>query len=187
VTRTAVAAVAAALLLPLGGGALGAAPAAAAECVWHRHTKRVVKRVKRHGKVRRVVRKSHRWTCDPVASAPVASPSPSPATGEPAPPEEPVANRVSVKSAEYLFILSRPSVNAGAVTVELNNYGEDPHNLHLKRQGGGAEPELEIAETGPQQRTVAQFALAAGTYRLWCSLPEHDELGMHATLEVAAG
>lgn len=186
-TRATAAAVAAALLLPLGGGTLGAAPAAAAECAWHRHTKRVVKRVKRHGKVRRVVRKSHRWTCDPVTSAPAATPPPLTGDVAPLPPVEPEPNRVSVKSAEYLYILSRPSVSAGAVTVELNNYGEDPHNLHLQRQGGGAEPELEIAETGPQQRTVAQFALAAGSYRLWCSLPEHDELGMHTTLEVAAG
>jgi uncharacterized cupredoxin-like copper-binding protein len=41
-----------------------------------------------------------------------------------------------------------------------------------------------IPETQSLQRDVAHFDLEPGTYRLWCSLPEHEEKGMHTTLVV---
>jgi len=154
--------------------------ASASECGWVRHTKRVMKRVKRHGKVRRVVRKRHWWTCVPQAEAPsIAPPVLAPPPSAPAP--EP--NRLAVKSSEYYFVLSRPSVKSGAVTIELNNRGEDPHNLNLRLDGDEGEP-LQIPETDSEQRTLASFDLPAGKYRLWCSLPEHEEKGMKATLTV---
>jgi len=162
--------------------------AGASACSWERHSKRVVKRVRRHGKVRRVVRLRHWWTCESSAAAPIvtapADPAPpAPAPTEPTPQPEPEANRVSARASEYYWVLSRPSVKAGTVTVELNNQGEDPHNLNLRREGDGGEP-LRIPETGSLQRNVASFDLPAGEYRLWCSLPEHEEKGMHTTLRV---
>jgi plastocyanin len=175
----------------IGGGAVPRADAA--ECVAHPHSKRVIKHVRRHGRLRKVVRHKHWWSCDPVAApATVAEPDPSPlpsptlVPSEPPAPEptpEPEANRLAVKSVEYYFVLSRAKVKAGALTVELNNQGEDPHNLNLQREGDGGEP-LQIAETDSLQRNVATFDLPAGTYRLWCSLPEHEEKGMHTTLVV---
>jgi plastocyanin len=157
--------------------------AVAAECKWEHRAKRVVKRVRRHGKVRRVVRRRVVWRCVPQAEAP---PIPAPALAPPAssePEPEPEANRVSVRSAEYYFTLSRPKVKAGEVTVELNNQGEDPHNLNLRREGDTGEP-LQIPEADSLQRNVASFDLPAGKYRLWCSLPEHEEKGMSTTLTV---
>ena len=176
------------ILIALPAKAEGLAPEApqAAECTWQRHAKRVVKRVRRHGKVRKVVRRKHWWTCVPAAAPPVAAPvAPAPAPPPPAPELEPdpEANRLSVRSGEFFFILSRPGVKAGAVTIELNNQGEDPHNLNLRREGDDAEP-LQIPETPSLQRKVASFDLAAGKYRLWCSLPEHEERGMATTLVV---
>jgi plastocyanin len=162
---------------------LSGTSAAAAECTWERHTKRVVKRVKRHGKVRRVVRRKHWWTCDAVTAAPApASPAPAPPAA-PEPEPEPEANRLSARASEYYWVLSRPKVKAGELTVELNNQGEDPHNLNLRREGDEGEP-LQIPETDSGQRTVASFDLPAGKYRLWCSLPEHEEKGMFTTLTV---
>lgn len=156
--------------------------AGASECNWVRHSKRVVKRVRRHGKLRSVVRRRTVWTCIPQAEAPpIGSPAPTPPPSEPEP--EPEANRVSARAAEYYFTLSRPKVKAGAVTVELNNQGEDPHNLNLRREGDAGEP-LQIPETDSLQRNVASFDLPAGKYRLWCSLPEHEEKGMATTLVV---
>ena len=45
-------------------------------------------------------------------------------------------------------MLSRPSVVAGEAIVELNNQGEDPHNLNLRtgRRGGRR---WKISEAGP--------------------------------------
>ena len=188
--RAAVVAVAVALVLagtatlPLSTAQLQPGEAAAAECVWKRKSKRVVKHVRRHGKVRRVIRHRHRWVCVPqavpIVAAPVpAPPAPAPPTEEP----EPEANRLSVKAAEYFFVLSRPSVRPGEVTIELNNRGEDPHNLNILEEGAEGTP-LEIPETESLQRTVATFDLPAGKYRLWCSLPEHEELGMSTELVV---
>jgi hypothetical protein len=120
------------VVLPAKTEGLGPSPANAAECTWQRHSKRVVKRVHRHGKVGKVVRRRHWWSCVPRAEA---VPSPVPAAlpvAAPEPEAEPEANRVSVKGAEYYFVLSRPSVKPGEVTVELNNQGEDPHNLNLR-------------------------------------------------------
>jgi plastocyanin len=158
--------------------------AEASECTWVQHTKRIVKKVKRHGKVRRVVRRRHWWTCVPQAEAsPIPPPVLAPPAATPQPEPEPEANRLAVKSSEYYFVLSRLSVKAGDVTIELNNRGEDPHNLNLQLEGGAGAP-LEIPETDSEQRSVANFDLPAGKYRLWCSLPEHEEKGMQTTLTV---
>jgi hypothetical protein len=169
---------------------VGPAEAAAADCTWERKTKRIVKHVRRHGKLRKVVRKRHRWICvaQPAAPAlappvPFPTPPPTPSPPEPTPEPEPEANRLAVKSKEYFYVLSRPAVAAGAVTIELNNPGEDPHNLNLRRQGEEGET-LEIPETGSLQRNVASFELEPGTYRLWCSLPQHEERGMYSSLQV---
>lgn len=187
-------ALASAALCALLGGAVALGPglgllpggerAAAAECTWTKHTKRVVKKVRRHGKLRRAVRHRHFWTCDTVAPAPSGPVGPSsPPAGEPEP--EPVANRLGVRASEFYFILSRPSVSAGEVTIELDNRGEDAHDLNLQREGGGEEPVLEISETQSTQHATAKFDLPAGTYKLWCGLPEHREKGMETTLVVS--
>ena len=172
-------------LLPLPTAQLQTGGAAAAECTWKRQVKRVVKRLRRDGKVRRVLRRKVRWICVPQAAAPVVSAPLQPPTAPIPPPEEPEpeANRLSVKADEYYYVLSRPSVRAGEVTIELNNRGEDPHNLNIREEDGEGGPH-EIPETDSLQRNVASFELPAGQYRLWCSLPEHEERGMYTTLVV---
>jgi hypothetical protein len=156
-------AIATSLALPSAPpGGPGRADARGAECAWHRHTKRIVKWVRRDGKRRRVIRVKVWWTCDPV-------PAPPPA-------------RLGVQAFEFHFVLSRPSLPAGELIVELHNRGEDPHNLNLQRRDG---PLLELPETDSLQRAERRFSVQPGTYRLWCSLPLHAESGMETTLVVA--
>ena len=185
----ALALVAALTLVPALPGAVDSA-AKAAECTWKRHAKRVVKRVKRGGKPRRVVRVKRWWSCvpPPAAPAPALAPSPLPIAPPPDPEAEPETGpaRLSVKALEFSFTLSRPSLPAGEAIVELNNQGEDPHDLKLQLQGSEEEP-LEVPETGPLDHSSAKFDLPPGSYRLWCSLPQHDEWGMNATLAVGSG
>jgi plastocyanin len=182
--------IAALALAPDAGWIAPGNSAAAAECAWHRHSKRVVKRVVRGGKPRRVSRARRWWTCDSLPAPQLqASAPPAPAAPAAAPPaEEPALARLGVRAQEfgpeeYAYTLSRPSLAAGEAIVELNNQGEDPHNLNLQL-AGGAGPLLQTPDTDPLQRTSARFTLPAGVYRLWCSLPEHDERGMNATLVV---
>jgi hypothetical protein len=187
-------ALAAALILLPGGPLSGNRRAAAADCAWQPHSKRVVKHVRRHGRPHRLVRVKRWWSCDPLPATPAPGmpatplPTPSPAPG---PEPEPPPRRVSVRAEddepeEFSFGLSRPYVVSGEVTVELNNQGQDPHSLDLRPVGGEGAPLL-VGEAGPGESRAGRFDLAPGRYRLWCSLPQHDEWGMNAELEVRAG
>jgi hypothetical protein len=69
------------------------------------------------------------------------------------------------------------------VIVELNNLGEDPHDLNLLQDGSEDAP-LELPTAPPQEQTSARFDLPPGSYRLWCDIGQHDEYGMNATLIV---
>jgi Sulfocyanin (SoxE) domain len=124
--------------------------------------------------------------------APPRTSAPAPGSGTPGSPNspggpapgQPLADYVAVTASEWRLALSRPLVGAGLVTVELRNAGEDPHDLVVAPEGGGA-PAHHFAETDPGVYTAAGMQLAAGRYTLFCSLPGHAEAGMTATLQVA--
>jgi plastocyanin len=170
------------------GSTAGAAAATAAEgCAWHRHSKPVVKHLRRNGHLQRVKRVKHWWTCDHQSAAfTPAAPLLPVATAPPAEEPLPAVAHLGVKAVEYSYTLSRPEVDAGEVIVELNNQGEDPHNLVLEHEGS-ADPSLEIPATPSVSQTSASFTLSTGTYRLYCSLYKHEAKGMEATLVVTGG
>jgi hypothetical protein len=89
---------------------------------------------------------------------------------------------LQVIEVEYRLMLSRGSVKAGAVGLEAIDRGADPHDLRLRRVGSGRE--LIVPQLNSGQRWDATVRLRPGTYRLWCSLPEHARLGMRAILRV---
>jgi plastocyanin len=202
--RAATAALCAALLATLAGAAqvsagapdrgrplfrLTAQRSAAPACVaWKKHHRRVVKRVRRGGEWKRVVRVKRWRTCARRAEMPVvAPPAVTPPTAAPSPqpePEDPSIPRLGVKAEEWSYTLSRPELEAGEVVVELNNQGEDPHNLNLQLADESG-PELSLATIGPSGQSKGKFTLPTGEYRLWCSLDEHETKGMSATLVVA--
>jgi plastocyanin len=168
----------------------GIAAAESGECEWRPHKVRVVKQVKRHGKRVAVVRKRVRWSCVPVPAAPVAAApvGAAPAAVEPAPPvvgEAPLADphRLGAIAHEFYYVPTHSTLSAGEETIELANQGQDTHNLNLAPVGGG-EPLLELPETQPGSQASGTVTLPPGQYRLWCSLPEHDENGMHTTITV---
>jgi plastocyanin len=169
--------------------------AAAADCAWQRHPRRIVRHVKRNGRVRRIVRTTSRWTCEPLAEPPAVgippaslpSPAPAPALEVEPPPRAVSATADDATPEEFSFTLSRHYVVAGTVTVELNNReGQDAHNLKV-RPKGSEEEGLEVGEAGPGENRVAHLELAPGTYQLFCSLPQHEEWGMSVDLEVRDG
>jgi plastocyanin len=178
------AALAAALVL---SPAALAAPAPTPGCTWQRHSKTVVKHLRHQGHPRRIKRVKHWWTCQAQSS--LIQPQPAlPAVPAPAAPpgEEPTpeVGHLGVKAVEYSYTLSRPEVSAGEVIVELNNQGEDPHNLVLEHEGTG-DPELEIPSTPSVSQASNHFTLSPGIYRLYCSLYKHEAKGMQATLVVS--
>jgi hypothetical protein len=68
------------------------------------------------------------------------------------------------------------------VTIEFRNVGEDPHDLNVKRVGGAAL--APFGELLPGAIAKGDRPLAAGQYYLWCSLLDHESLGMRAYLQV---
>jgi plastocyanin len=90
--------------------------------------------------------------------------------------------RVQAVADEYRFSLSRSRVPAGQVTIELANFGEDPHNFKLRRVGGTHVHT--IGETLPGARTTKTFKLRHGRFRYWCSVADHKARGMKGTLRV---
>lgn len=109
----------------------------------------------------------------------------------PPPPVEPPATAppaalpryVSVSGDEFRLSLSRPLVGAGSVTIEFRNVGEDPHDLNIRRVGSAVALDP-FGEVLPGSLAKGDRSLAAGQYYLWCSLLDHESLGMSAYLQV---
>jgi hypothetical protein len=91
-------------------------------------------------------------------------------------------NHLQVTLVEYRLMLSEAVVHAGPVDLEAIDGGMDPHDLRLRHGRSRsviAEPLLSAG-----QRWDGVVDLVPGVYHLWCSLPGHWKLGMHATLRV---
>jgi len=183
---------------------LGCAPAAvdAKPKVAKKHTCKAAK--KKHGKHKRKhkhCKKRRRATKPrapgaaapggpaPTAPAPTAPSTPTPVPtdpGGPTLPDDPADNprALQVISGEYFLKLSKHRVLAGDVRVEFNNrFAEDPHDLKLSRGS-----DLYGFDELPAGQVKAQtFHLSAGSWTLFCALPEHAQRGMKATLTVASG
>jgi plastocyanin len=97
--------------------------------------------------------------------------------------KKPVARaRIQVVAQEFDFALSRRTIKAGPATIQLANFGEDAHDLRLKRIGGSKT--LSLAEVQPGASADLRAKLAAGRYVLWCSISDHRARGMEARLVV---
>jgi plastocyanin len=150
---------------------------------------------KKHARKHRRVVKRIRWRARTAAlqagvGALLDSTSPgapgSPGGSQPGgsgPTAPPVFHTLSVQSREYSLTLSRTLLTPGTQTIQLNNRGEDPHDLVVSPEGTHT-PLAEFPETGPDANHTEQLQLPAGRYYLWCSLPEHEGNGMKATLRV---
>jgi plastocyanin len=90
----------------------------------------------------------------------------------------------------YIARLSRATVTAGPVVVQLLNQGEDDHNLRVvPTDHAGAAVDFPLTSPGPQNATTKTLTLTPGTYRVFCTLTtpvNHETAGMKATLQVTA-
>jgi hypothetical protein len=93
-----------------------------------------------------------------------------------------ISSHLQVMQIEYRLILSRGVVKAGPLNLQAIDAGMDPHDLRLRRES--SKQEITTPELTPGKRWDTVVDLRPGTYKLWCSLPEHAKLGMRATLRV---
>jgi hypothetical protein len=90
--------------------------------------------------------------------------------------------RLLVTASEFRLSLSRATLKAGPAIIQLQNLGEDAHDLRLQRIGG--KRVYRIATVQPGGVGELDATLLVGKFRLWCSLADHAALGMRTTLVV---
>jgi hypothetical protein len=90
--------------------------------------------------------------------------------------------RIQVGADEFGYTLSRQSIVAGPAIVQLANFGEDEHDLRLRRAGGTRTYAIGKVRPGKLGELGARFL--PGRFTLWCSLADHRKRGMSATLVV---
>jgi hypothetical protein len=90
--------------------------------------------------------------------------------------------RVQVVAEEFNYRLSRVRIPAGPARIELANFGEDEHDLRLRRIGGTRV--YRLPSTLPGERRTLNARLVPGLYRLKCTLADHAARGMRAELRV---
>jgi hypothetical protein len=93
-------------------------------------------------------------------------------------------SRVQVVALEFHYRLSRVRVPSGPVRIELANFGQDDHDLTLRRDGSSTVYHLPMALPG--ERQIINLRLKPGVYRLSCSVADHAARGMHSRLRVVA-
>lgn len=175
-------------LLVAALGATASAPAPAAAAAKPKYCKKKPSKLtKKQRKRCKRKHRTHSTTTAPITqpvTPPVVDPPPAPDPTTPADPGTPATlGRLGVTAKEFKLTLSRTSLTPGDALVQLQNAGEDPHDLHIEPAGGGALA-ADFPETDPRTQHQERVTFAPGTYKLYCSLPGHDALGMHATLTV---
>jgi plastocyanin len=94
----------------------------------------------------------------------------------------PANETLPVVAKEYSFDPSAIQVSgAGRLTVTLRNEGSLAHNLELFR----GDEEIGGTSTLPAGRSESvQLNLEHGSYRMVCTVGDHEQLGMKGTVEV---
>ncbi len=96
--------------------------------------------------------------------------------------------RMLVYAQEWSLWPSRASLPAGqGMIVQLWNRGQDAHDLRIRRLDAyghmvGRAQRLALTQSG--RLGQASWRLGTGRYELYCSMPGHLGLGMHARLRV---
>ena len=90
--------------------------------------------------------------------------------------------RVQVVAVEFHYRLSRVTVPAGQVRIELANFGQDDHDLTLRKVG--TTKVYSTPRALPGERETATLRLRPGLYVLKCTMADHAMLGMKARLRV---
>jgi uncharacterized cupredoxin-like copper-binding protein len=102
-------------------------------------------------------------------------------TAKPKPKPQQQAQTVPVTETEFKITLPSTTLKAGAVTFNVKNAGKIEHDLVITGNGLTAgTPRF----PGGQSKTL-KVTLKPGTYKLFCSVPGHEQAGMLENITVA--
>ena len=96
------------------------------------------------------------------------------------PPPAPPPTRALVFATEHRFSASRRAGRFGRVIIQLRNVGEDDHDLAVRGPRGRV-----LGSTGivhPGRLGEVRLRLLVGRYTLFCSISDHEALGMRSVL-----
>lgn len=90
---------------------------------------------------------------------------------------------------EYRIVPQNISVRPGRVKILARNAGRLTHNLAIQNEASGGRfvelPNRRVKTMQPGQTALPiKVDLTPGTYRLVCTIANHDDLGQFGTLEV---
>ena len=91
----------------------------------------------------------------------------------------PPGTTLTVEESEFRIVPQDLAAGPGRLTFQIKNVGTVEHNFVVE----GTAVKLESIQPGETQ--TAAVDLAAGTYRMVCTIPGHEEAGMVGTLEVS--
>lgn len=90
--------------------------------------------------------------------------------------------RVLAFADEYFFNLSRLSVPAGRLILQVKNNGEDDHDLRIVGPRGTARAETGVVR--PDRLGTIRTTLTRGRYTYLCTIADHAERGMRGSFTV---
>jgi plastocyanin len=119
----------------------------------------------------------------PSTATPVAPSTTTPGTPAAPPPAPPVLSTLGANAYDmsgFVLRLTKTTVPAGNLTVFFTNHDVSDHNLWIQSPGGGLE---QISDAlGLNASANKTVAVTAGTWRLFCSLPEHEAMTRDLTV-----
>jgi plastocyanin len=90
---------------------------------------------------------------------------------------------IGVGEREFAIAVYRPKVHRGKVKLNIRNLGEDVHDLVVERRGKRVGALTAVVKPGGRA-TLRLTLKKTGTYRLICTVADHEARGMRATLRV---
>jgi hypothetical protein len=91
-------------------------------------------------------------------------------------------DRLDLRMREYRILPQQPSIAPGRITIRVRNDGVQAHRLAI---GEGRNAIRQTPLIAPGHSARLEITLPEGSYRLFCSLSNHDTLGMTADLDVS--
>ena len=91
----------------------------------------------------------------------------------------PPGTTLTVEESEFRIVPQDLAARPGRLTFQIRNVGTVEHNFVVE----GTAVKVESIQPGETQ--TATVDLAAGTYRMVCTIPGHEEAGMVGTLKVS--
>lgn len=93
----------------------------------------------------------------------------------------PLPRRLGVDEKEYSVYPSHNPVRSGRVEFHVTNFGMDAHDFSIRNTAGSV---LSSTPLAPGGKALITVKLTPGKYTLFCSLADHEALGMRARLTV---